>query len=243
MIILKTSDTHKGLSLTTTGIHDKWAKKFQKEEWDLIVLAGDIASDRKAHFESALRWWRRQAGDKPILLTRGNHDLWDKSQKNLESLRNKLHHEWFQEYNIHHLESMGPYVKDDVTFVGWDGWYGWRDAGHTNDLKHMRAYVQGDTWGWLQKEAMIAFDKATEDARIAKESGQKVVAVTHFPIIEGLTRDAYSGNFSYWEFLNQNIDMFMYGHSHKGVDQVVDGVRVINSGSDYQKPKHIVVTI
>lgn len=238
--VFKTSDTHRGFSQRTIKIHNSWAKRFHQEEWDAIVLAGDIASHRKFHFYAALRWWRQQAGDKPILLARGNHDLWDESQNNLVSLRNKLHHEWFQEFDIHHLESMGPHWIGDTCFVGWDGWYCHR--ANSNDMAHMNRWVHGDTWGWMTQNAMFGFDAALTAAQQAKTDGAKVVAVTHFPIIEGVTAGEWSGNFSYWNIINKHIDVFMYGHSHRPVNQVIDGVQVINSGSDYERPKHTIIT-
>ena len=249
--LLITSDTHKGFSHNTTLIHDKWAERFQQQEWDVVILAGDIASHRKQHFKAALKWWRKQAGDKPILLARGNHDLWDRSTRNLEGLRNHLHHEWFAESNIHHLESAGPFWIDNTCVVGFDGWY--HRHPQTNDPNHMRGRtLAGNSWRWLQSCAMHGFDAALKAAEQAKTNRNKVVTVTHFPIVEEVPASprhryadpgAYDGNPYYGERLREFTDLLIYGHSHHAVDIVVENTRVVNCGSDYNRPKHLIIEV
>lgn len=241
MKIFKTSDTHRGFSQSTVKIHKNWAENIAKEEFDVLVLAGDMASHRKIQFLSALKFWRAVAGDRPIVLSRGNHDLWESGQRNLHALRNILHHEWFEKYKIHHLESAGPLYIDKVCFSGFDGWYNFRIE--TNDLHHISKWHEGDTWGYLQKCAAKGFDAMVLASETAKANGYKVVGVTHFPIVPNLTAPGWSGNMNWWEIIAPHLDAFCYGHSHKPVNQIVDGVLVINSGSDYDKPKYTIFEV
>ena len=242
MKALLISDTHRGFSTRTHRIHAKWGEELATLDFDVLILAGDLASHKKHQFEGALRFFREIAGSRPIVLGRGNHDLWDENQRCLTSYRNVLQHEWFSKYDIHHLESGGPFwVGGDVAIVGWDGWYAFRAS--SNDLAMMNRHVEGDTWAWLQREAWHGIQSALIAAEDAKKAGAKVVCVTHFPLVPGLTDEAWSGNFRWWEMLAPHLDVFCCGHSHRAVDTIVDGVRVVNCGSDYDDPKYTIIEI
>ena len=130
--VLLTSDTHRGFTDKTAMIHEKWGSKIAALDFDVLVVAGDLATNRKKQFYAALAFYRKVAGDRPVLIVRGNHDIqeatysnhfqeWKVRQNSLLSLYAQ-HSEWFKELNIHHLEE-APFEKNGVVFVGWDGWY------------------------------------------------------------------------------------------------------------------------
>lgn len=59
------------------------------KDWDVLVLAGDITTS--FHFADVLGWFRRAAGDRPIVYVVGNHEYYGSSvrqvQKALGALR------------------------------------------------------------------------------------------------------------------------------------------------------------
>ena len=78
MKILLISDIHWGFSHNTARIWTKYVRKIA--DFDVLVIAGDLASHRPEQFARGLRFFRAFAGDKPILMVRGNHDLWGGSR-------------------------------------------------------------------------------------------------------------------------------------------------------------------
>lgn len=251
------TDMHRGYSERTFKLHQKLAKEVSRLEWHLLIVCGDSASNRKEHFKSFLRYARELAGDRPVLLVRGNHDLWDRSQRSLVSLMDVLHKEWFRKFGVLHLED-GPFHAGGITFVGWDGWYCQRPD--TNDMSNINRYVEGDTWSWLQKRSWQYFERAVLDAQKWKTFGNRVIAVTHFPIVHLPTYESLewskeslyasytskpilSGNFSYFDHIKPFIDVLCYGHTHKAFDEVLDGVLVINAGGDYDKPRYKIIDL
>ena len=239
MKILATSDLHRGYSDQTHQIHKEFARGLAACEWDVLVLAGDLASHKRHQFCGVMKWARDLAGERPVLVVRGNHDLWDHeySVKDL-SLMFDEQEEWMRGFGVHHLQHR-PIEIGDVTFVGWDGW--WANAPLDIDcIPRQCAGMPSDIW--LKHTHGIAFGDAQLEAELAAAEDRHVVAVTHFPVApnEDLS---YGGNPRHWEFIAPHIDILIYGHSHKRRNEIIDGVRVFNAGNDYDKPRSIIIDV
>jgi predicted phosphohydrolase len=140
--------------------------------------------------------------------------------------------EYFKKYNIHHLER-GLWVKDNVLFVGWDGWYH-----NPNPNTKDEDFIPG---GWHSMEVLArrAHKKLEEVLYTLDAFPSKVskVVVTHMaPFDHPKIKGEYNANPVYMDFLEGKCDVLCYGHTHRALDEVVQGVRCINSGSDYNKP-------
>lgn len=253
MKCLLISDTHRGFTQNTSIIHRKWARKVLSSlEYDILILAGDLATSKKDQLRISLRFFREVAGRRPIILARGNHDFWDKDMLNLVAL-DKLHNKWMIESDIVNLDSgsLVTFIVEgtETSFLGWDGWYSLPP--NSNDSLHMPREVLNETTGiyiptdeWMRRRADEAFFSALTNAETHKARGGKVVAVTHFPIVPYLTPEEWSGNPRYFQLLAPHVDVLCFGHSHKRVDGlVIDGVRLYNCGSDYDKPNYVLFEI
>ena len=84
----------------------------------------------------------------------------------------------------------------------------------------------------------------------------KLVCATHHSLTPyrgyGSAReDTMSGNFSHLDFLSEDFDLVLNGHSHQEVDHTheyvygntVHSCRIVNVGSDYDKPKYRILEI
>lgn len=239
MRVLLISDTHRGFSPSTAKIHMRWADEvLSKLEYDVLILAGDLSSHKQRQFYSSLKFFRKVAGpDRDILLVRGNHDFWDGDIKNFDAMLAR-HTDWFQEFRITHLQSSWSYVKDDVAFVGWDGWY-WQLPSNSNDTR----WIPSGGIQLLDQQAPKSFENSLRIAEELSQTYDKIVGVTHFPCLRGLGDMRYGGNPHYGEIILPYLDVLCMGHSHQRVDLEIQGTRLYNCGSDYEKPNHILFEV
>jgi len=240
--IALTSDLHAGISTNTYKIHEEFFDELNSEVWDVLVLAGDLGTCKHDHFRGLLRHVRKKI-DRPIVAVNGNHDLWDKETYKWDhsfTLRRLLERnaQEFKDFNIHHLDK--DFFYKDIGFVGWDGWYGSIDP-MTNDEVWMPKWVEGtDMHSWMRHKSFRDFEKVIDRAEAMRPLVRKIVAVTHMPIFPfpGNISELHAGSITWIHGLEGKCDVLCYGHSHRGLDEVVAGIRVINSGSDYDKPKY-----
>lgn len=266
-----TSDTHRGFSEKTHKLHEYLVAEMRAENPDLYVLAGDLGLHKKEHFRKSLEFFRAELGDKPILLVRGNHDFqhctfnfhsmeWRIYQKSFSAMLMQQS-EWFAKFNIHHLES-GPFDIGGFRFVGWDGWYGTkeedllrkRDEIFSKTLKKVRMpsdperltpYIDGmKTFAWLGERSEQMFQKAIQSAKEHPGGREKVVAITHMPpYLTAEHEELHDGDITQLPRLAPFAATLLHGHSHKASDQIIEGVRVLNAGSDYDKPKFKTIVV
>jgi predicted phosphodiesterase len=240
--IVLTSDTHYGFNEKTQHKHLRFLEKIRSEKPDVVVHAGDWASNTQNQFRRTLEMFREKL-DCPIVCVRGNHDFWQTQGKDdpfldVSSMMAK-HAEWFDELNIHHV-SRGPLSFDGWTFYGFDGWYGLNEP-KTNDHKFLPLVTEGlPTMEWFSR-------KAFTDLRnlIDEDLGEgKRICVTHFPSFTEDQRYAeFCANLNYLEVLSENFDMILCGHSHRACDFHFRRARILNSGSDYNQPAYKVIDI
>jgi predicted phosphodiesterase len=242
MRFLLLSDMHFGFNESTHKIWSKyWATKLAVEEWDAIILAGDIGTAKIRHWKSAIRFVTERANDKPIYHVRGNHDLWDRQNRELLHLIG-MQQEFARKHNVHLLQDFGSTLLDGVLLTGWDGWYANPTRLNTNDFNFIPQYLTDefgnirDTDSWLSARAYNGADTCIQDLLI--HNGPKVV-VTHMPCLPGMGNPEYNANPRFGEQLVGHADVLVWGHSHTRTDITIQGTRILNCGADYNKPNHL----
>ncbi len=251
MKIVYTSDLHKGYNERTHKLHTKFYQQVAAEKPDLYLIIGDLGAARFEHFESALAMAREYL-DCEIVITRGNHDLWDKVYT-IGDIYN-----WspplYAKYNIIDINVNKIFRKENLVLLGWQGWYGVSEL-DSNDMNFVRlnrgdnCLTFNDCHRFLQHAAHCDFDKMLLmlDEVQKERDKSKIAVMSHMPIFvhnpsdeENIDRD---GPHSYWQFLVGKTDYFLYGHTHQFCNRVVDGIHCLNSGSDYNKPKYAILEL
>jgi predicted phosphodiesterase len=242
-----TSDLHYGCTGNSVNKIQKMFKRLAQRDFDVLILAGDLASHTQHQYKRCLETARDIFPDKPILTVRGNHDMWDgMHRKDQDSERRMLyqiydyHEKIYKFNNIHHLDE--PYKIGDVTLFGFDGWYHVSDPG-TNDKRWMPLIHEGcPTGSYLSAKSFKDFERVLD--QYDKEKNTKNILVSHFPSIT-IENDRHDFNASprFLPEIKERFDIVCYGHSHRFMDQTEDDTRFLNSGSDYGKPKYLVFEI
>ena len=201
---------------------------------DVLVVSGDMASTNPHEAELFFKIARRNNPYLPIVFVRGNHDVWAHTPDFRSISDIFLFQEKFcKKYKIHDLEFNGELVINDVSFVGYMGWY----ASRNNDTKDYERIPRqnslgADTFSFFKKLEGDSLDKIAD----MELSGKKKVCVTHFNLLPNKGYENLSGNPRFFElFLKDKFDLVIMGHSHKKMDKVIDGCRVVNAGADYSE--------
>ena len=246
-----TSDVHWNVRTNTNEILGKYFRKLGSENFDILIIAGDIGSSRPEDFTKCLKRCREFV-KQPIVAVRGNHDLWQdckgKGSDSFTSVREKKikrkklltsvieeQNKVAEDLNIHLLEK-GPFSFSDIDIFGWDGWYAFPpDNRGTKDDEMLPIETEGiPTDEWLRKRAHAGVGRVLEE--IENSKANKKVVITHMPLFSITGRqDIMNGSYSYWDFI-KGVDVFCFGHIHLKVDSILDGTRLYCSGSDYDKP-------
>lgn len=240
MKVLLWSDIHMGYSKKTYKIYDKFiTNHLLKEDFDIILLGGDLISSKQKSLISLFKLLRKHFPIKRICWVRGNHDFWNHG-RNRKTLTYKLMMEYHKkismDYDIYMLEN-NPLKIDNYVFFGFDGWYAYDPM--TNDSLYMnKAAVNGlEIQQYLRSKAHNELNNILAEAESLSEDKIRI-CLTHFP---PYTRNpAYKdmiANESYLGYICDVMDFLFVGHSHKDEDWFFRKARIINSGNDYDKPK------
>lgn len=237
-----TSDLHYGFESTTKQKLINMFKEINERDPDVFIIAGDIACNKFDQFKQCLLLAREYIKETPILIVRGNHDLWGNGLT-LDYLFEKQE-ELCRQLKIINLHNEKNYKYGDVEFFGFDGWYGIPEVPHTNDsfnikLQSYDCYMTFErVHAFLQKRNDRAFEAILN--KIEKSTANTKILVSHMPIFEHPTLNKnYNGPSSYWEFIKGKITIFLYGHTHQFMNEIIDKTTVLNAGSDYDNPKYI----
>jgi predicted phosphodiesterase len=245
MKCILTSDTHYGLSQKTHIIHERFLKHLAEviklNNVKLLIHAGDWACHKQDQFQRTLLMFRKYIAI-PIVAVRGNHEYWDYQKVSRRHMMwgemDSLHIAWFKAANIHHLETFGPYTIDDVIIAGFDGWYHSLTPPTKDHERIVRFIEDGTAFQYHNRRAYKALDKMLQ---IDRSQYKTAVCVTHFPVVIKNIIDAeFNANPLYFDFIKEKFDILCMGHSHQYMDEVKDNVRLLNAGSDYDKPNFIV---
>jgi len=247
-----TSDTHYGHSKNTHRIHEKFlealAADIKTNDVKALIHAGDWTSYKQDQFKRTLAMFRKYIpANIPIVAVRGNHDLWQGgNRKKFGYIHHhgqmmQQHEEWFKANNIHHLEA-GPMQLGDVIIYGFDGWYRVAEP-TTNDEIYM---------GWNDVEGCPIMPYLSNRAHkkldeiLAQDlSGYRAsVLVTHHPsFTDDPGYEDLCANLKFFDPIVEKFDAYAVGHSHQFINQRFGKCLVLNSGSDYDKPKHLIFEV
>lgn len=207
--------------------------------YDVVLLAGDV------HTQGRSAQWAAGHFQKPVMLVAGNHEFykssWHKTLKRLGTPSGE---------NVHFLERQ-TIVLEGVRFIGAVGWSDFEGTGNPhlaalearalmNDYKLIRLEpnysrltpeftrrVAQETRAWLRQQ-------------IAEPFAGKTVVITHFPPLMQFVPDfgsppnlrAAYGN-DWVEFVGMNIDLWVFGHTHHPIDEVLEGTRFVSNPRGY----------
>jgi len=246
--ILHTSDTHYGFDHNTAEILGRFFEHISKLDIDIITIAGDLISNKTSQLRKFCKLIRDRI-DKPILVVHGNHDFWNTDKddrykspqhRDIES-RILYSIETLKEFNMNYLRT--PYQKDNVRFYGFDGWYS-----NTNPPSNDEMWMPKSPSGLPIHQYMSnrAFNHLYEILDDVENYNNTInICVTHFQPyleIEG-TWESMSANPRYLEVLKDKFKYLLTGHTHKELECNYHGMKIINSGSNYNKPKYRIIEV
>lgn len=241
MKIALTSDLHRGFTHNTSIKHEKFFRELAEEKFDVLLLAGDLATNKVEQIESLFAHIRRIFPNKPTLFTLGNHDYWG-TDKSLE-IKLEYIKKYADRHGMHWLHE-NPYKKDGVTIAGWDNWYAFGpETRLTND----------SNWG-IKPEEEEVLRKRDEEGFLAALQAIPDVLVTHMPLFELSPYHKYrNGVYSQWTEIVDTLNIrgghppsevvFCYGHTHTWMDAYKNGIKILNCGPDYDKPTYLIVEV
>lgn len=252
-----TSDTHYGFNHKTHRIHERFltilSEAVEADGVKCVIHAGDWSCNKQDQFYRTMKMFRKYIGEEiPIACVRGNHDFWDHvdgykvaRKRHFGELSN-IHRSWFEEHNIHHLET-GPLVVGDVIVCGFDGWYGRADP-PTKDAEKMIDNIEGCPG--MMYHSSRAYKELSRVLDTDISDYAKAVCVSHFPPMGGDWKNGYdpkdvsfSANPKYLKPITDKFDVFCMGHSHGHVNRIENNCRLMNAGSDYNTPRFLLFNI
>lgn len=249
MKLLLTSDTHYGHSAKTHQIHEKFLAKLAEEvarhNVQAVIHAGDWSSSRQDQLYRTMKMFRNALPGIPIVTSLGNHDLWQvgKNKYSRMLMHGHLleqHKAWFKELDIHHLEQ-GPFIIDDVIIMGFDGWYKLTNP-PTNDADRMVSNIEGvPAMVYLAGQTYKKLDNILQQD--ISQYRASVMVTHHPPFTEDNDYLDYCANTNYFQPIKDKFDAFCTGHSHHYWNEVQDGCQILNSGSNYDKPKYLIFDV
>lgn len=244
MKIVHTSDLHFGFNNKTCKYLDNFFKDLTCIDFDVMTIAGDIKSHNADQIQKCFRLLRKYI-DKPVIAVEGNHDYWDKGEKfhTLEEL---------MEYNIAVAKDFGIvilrgneyfYKEDDIMFCGFGGWYS-----NVKPMTNDSYFIPKLNNSYLSCHEVLNDIAHQELNRIIvnKLYGfKKYICITHFcPYIpDSNLWESMAGNSKYLDIITENFDYLLTGHSHQEMDIEINDCRIINSGSDYNRPTYKLIEV
>lgn len=234
MKILLTSDTHYGFSDKTDKIMrnfiEEVAQRIDEDAIEYCLHAGDVSSHKSTQIRDFWKLWHDYVSV-PTYWVTGNHDYWDMKGASIDEFHK----------NIGVDDGVaGAMLSDEVNLFYFNGFYG-NTRPPTQDRYRMGNTVFDD----LQRRSYKDFKRILSDAQDCKGLGvQKQILLTHYPLYTNNPLDeSFSANRKWWDEIPGVFDIVCQGHNHKRQDEFVDGVRILNAGSDYDKPKYLIFEV
>jgi predicted phosphodiesterase len=212
-----------------------------RPQFDVMVVAGDLIP----RMERGVAWLRERVTDKPVIYVAGNHEFHGCDlDRTVEKARQAA-----AGTNIHVVQNDAVTI-DGVLFAGAALWtdfdlFGNRDyammraADDMNDYRKIRkkAYLErlrpADTLArHLESRAYI--ERVTREARADRR-----VVVTHHGCVReamkaGTEADVLSAAYtSDCSDLLENVDLWIYGHTHESRNFTVGRTRIVSNSKGY----------
>lgn len=228
-----------------SDLHLEMRKDYQlpTTDADVIVLAGDIHVGTKA-IEFAISEAERQ--NKPVLFVAGNHEFY-----------NHDYSEVLDEFRavadtcalVHFLEN-NEVVIGGVRLLGCTMWTDYKGSGH-EDQQFTMAYIGNalndhrvirNTYLAFSPDDALAIHKASRawlKAKLKEPFTGKTVVITHHgpSILTQHKRYEYSAISSAFlsnlDELVEQADLWIYGHSHSNIDEMLGKCRLVSNQMGY----------
>jgi predicted phosphodiesterase len=222
-----------------------WMPPASAKEADVIILAGDIASQT-----AGLAWAVTAFGDTPVIYVCGNHELYD---ADLSLIAEMQQPKWASQ-GIHFLENRAIEING-VRFLGCTLWSGFDLYGVDLGVKTMlRAKQLINDYHQIKKKAgskpldptdTLALHVASVDwldTELAKPFPGKTVVITHFAPHHGCVPSQFEGSDLSPYFVTDlsrlmqkhRIALWCYGHTHASCDFMADGdCRIVSNQRGY----------
>ena len=240
-----------------------WRKYFQKkllkEDFDIIVIAGDIASHKQKDLNTFFHLLRQFFPTIKVFWVKGNHDFYDKKSWLHGSFSQELrahkprtrewtyqkmlqyHKELSKKYNLIHLDGTFEELNKNIVLFGFDGWYGYTP--NTNDELMIPDELKDHSL--LRNKAhndlnniLLQIDQYYKDEKIIK------ICLTHFPPYTFQPQYRHMiANENYLKFIAEEFDFLLLGHSHRDEDWYFKNCHIINTGCDYNIPQSKIVDV
>lgn len=256
MKVLFFTDIHWGYSDKGNQKWVSYLENLKKEHPDAtVILGGDNGSNEIHHEIKCLSKVREIFSDNEIYYLMGNHSYWnnqgdgdtiwiDGEMRVLNGAMN-IHFailDAAKKFNIKYLPD-NPIVDREkkVVITGVSGWYETKQF-FTNDCNHIPFFNDSDEW--LRRNCYEEFNTTLNLHEGWKKEGYKTIMASHFhfhrEIFDWKAGDSqwFGANRVYTDHM-KFTDENWYGHTHRAFDQVLDGVRYVNTGTDYAKPSHL----
>ncbi|MEQ8221577.1 MAG: metallophosphoesterase [Candidatus Eremiobacterota bacterium] len=263
MKIIATCDLHYGLKKWGNDSTKEIAGNVINSDADVFIIAGDIGEGLQ-NFQSCLELFKEFKGYK--LIVPGNHDLWCKEGQSFQ-IYSEILKEICESNGFHYLDT-GPFVMDNIGFVGNIGWYDYSfkleelnipikyyeekclpKVARWNDRRFIK-------WDYNDYEFLgLLLDKMEKHIKHIYEHVETIIGVTHHMPFEHMIRKT---NYMSWDFaraylgskkigelyLNyKKIKLAICGHNHRYVRATKGHVECISVGSTYRQKELLTIEI
>lgn len=204
---------------------------------DLVVLAGDISVRSRGVL------WANETFNCPVIYVCGNHEFY---KGHIDRTLIKMQGAAAQ--HVHVLDNQSLVIGNTRFLVA----TAWTDFTATGDYKvAMRACAElmndfkririGDGYSKLRPVDLIARNIATREflaTELARAFEGKTVVITHHCPIQEVAGDGHEGHlgaayFNQWHDLVAQAEVWIFGHTHRAVDTIVSGCRLISNPRGY----------
>lgn len=209
----------------------------QKTDADLVILAGDIGTKVKGVT------WANDTFRCPVIYICGNHEFYGGHiDRTLRKMRDAA------APHVHILEN-DVFVWQQIRFLGTTAWTDFTSSGDVVAATRM-------AWEWMNDFRVIRADASYRRLRpddvvrrnrvarewltqeLSKPFEGKTVVITHHAPTPYVVGDKQDGHLSAayansWPELIEKADLWIFGHTHRGVDIELAGCRVISNSRGY----------
>lgn len=208
-------------------------------DYDLVILAGDV--DTQARGVS----WANEVFSQPVIYCAGNHEFY---KGHIDHTLRKMRET--ASPHVHVLENQTR-ICNQIRFLATTGWTDFSSSGDVvaatktcgqwmNDFQVIRAE---ESFRRLRPNDVIERNRVAYDFLIdelAKPFEGATVVVTHHCPIPEVAGDKHDGhlNAAYtnrWRSLLSQVDVWIFGHTHRAVDVELDRCRLISNPRGYPR--------
>jgi len=253
MKVILTSDIHYGMSgYLTRGNIDKMMKMIVQDAPEVLLVAGDWGSTGIKNVELGVRRIRKFY-DGIIVGVPGNHDFWvtDMEANSIKTIQDviAIQNGIFEKYMINNYALTRNEKGKSVLFLAYPGWY--RNNPPSNDRFWMPKMMDRPIHNYMREWSDALYAETLKTLNNPLYDDCKKVVVTHFNITpciyngyDSEVSKAMSGNYDHFNELKEaGMTTLCYGHTHVFEKGLFEGVRIFNSGSDYNRPEYIMFEV